>query len=92
MANLQVRNIDENLYESIRVLALNEKRSISQEVVYILERYLAIPRSFSTSPTDEFLKLAGSWEDDRDAEEIVSDIRNSRRNSDRLGKIHEIFD
>ena len=92
MANLQVRNIDENLYESIRVLASNEKRSISQEVVYILERYLAIPRSFTTCPTDEFLKLAGSWEDDRDAEEIVSDIRNSRRNSNRIEKLHEIFD
>jgi len=33
MATLQVRDIDDRLYESIRNLAASEKRSISQEVI-----------------------------------------------------------
>lgn len=92
MANLQVKDIDSRLYESIRELATNEKRSISQEVVYILQKYLSKPKEFDTNPTDEFLTLAGSWKDERDAEEIIADIRNSRKNSERFGKNNELFD
>ena len=36
-------------------------------------------RAFS----DEFAALAGSWEDDRSAEEIVREIEESRRSADR---------
>ena len=92
MANLQVRDIDDKLYESIRNLAQTEKRSISQEVVLILEKYLSSPLDFSRNPTDEFLGLAGSWEDDRSADEIVKDIRTGRRNSQRFGHTDELFD
>ncbi len=92
MANLQVKDIDDRLYESIKVLAINEKRSISQEVVYILQKYLSKPKDFDKNPTDEFLNLAGSWKDDRDAEEIVNEIRSSRRNSRRFGSNNELFD
>ena len=92
MANLQVRDIDDNLYESIRSLAISEKRSISQEVVLILEKYLSSPLDFKRNPTEEFLGLAGSWKDDRCAGEIVKDIRNSRRNSQRFGNANELFD
>ena len=92
MANLQVKDIDERLYNSIRVLAINEKRSISQEVVYILQKYLSKPKEFDLNPTDEFLKLAGSWKDERNVEEIIGDIRNSRRNSERFGRNNELFD
>jgi hypothetical protein len=66
MANLQVNDIDAKLYESIRELATNEKRSISQEVVYILQKYLSKPQEFDTNPTDEFLNLAGRIIDDMD--------------------------
>ena len=92
MENLQVRDIDDRLYESIRLLAKSDKRSISQEVVHILERYLSRPESFGRNPTDEFLKLAGSWEDERSADEIISEIRESRRNSARFEKNNELFD
>ena len=92
MANLQVKDIDDRLYESIRVLATNEKRSISQEVVYILQKYLSKPKEFDENPTDEFLNLAGSWKDERDAEEIIEEIRSSRRNSERFGRKNELFD
>ena len=92
MANLQIKDIDDRLYDSLRILASNEKRSISQEVVYILQKYLTQPKEFDVNPTDEFLKLAGSWKNERDAEEILDDIRNSRRNSERIGRNNELFD
>ena len=92
MANLQVRDIDEKLYESLRVRASKERRSISQEVVHILEKYLSLPRAFDINPTDEFLKLSGSWEDDRSAEDIVKSIRNGRTESTRFAQSNELFD
>ena len=92
MANLQVRDMDEKLYSSLRSLAKNEKRSISQEVIYILQKYLSTPKSFNQNPTDEFLQLAGSWDDNRNAEEIIKDINDNRKNSSRFGGDNELFD
>jgi plasmid stability protein len=92
MANLQVRDIDEKLYESLRTRAHQERRSISQEVIHILEKYLSLPTAYDQNPTDEFLKLAGSWEDNRTSEEIIADIRQNRKNSPRFSKSHELFD
>ena len=43
MAILQVRDIDNNLYESLKSRAKREKRSVSQEVIKIIEDYLAQP-------------------------------------------------
>ena len=92
MAILQVRDVDDRLYETLRTRAAQDKRSISQEVVHILEKYLSIPGAYDQNPTDEFLKLAGSWEDERSPEEIVSEIRKSRKNSSRFKSTHELFD
>ena len=92
MASLQVRDIDEKLYESLRVRASKERRSISQEVIHILEKYLSLPSAYDVNPTDEFLKLSGSWEDDRSAEDIVKSIRNGRTESTRFTKTNELFD
>ncbi len=92
MANLQVRDIDEKLYSSLRNLATNEKRSISQEVIYILQKYLSTPKSFDLNPTDDFLQLSGSWDDERNAEEIIKDIEDNRKNSARFGSNNELFD
>jgi plasmid stability protein len=92
MANLQVKDIDDKIYQSLRELAAREKRSISQEVVYIIQKYLSSPKSFDKNPTDEFLKLAGSWEDERNEETLVKEIRTARRNSRRYRNNHELFD
>ncbi len=92
MANLQVKDIDDRLYDSLRKLASSDKRSISQEVVYIIEKYLSLPDSFKHNPTDSFLELTGSWDDDRSADDIVDDIRNNRINSSRFGTANELFD
>jgi plasmid stability protein len=92
MANLQVRDIDDRLYEALRRMAAGKRRSISQEVIHILEKYLSSPERFETNPTEEFLKLAGSWVDDREAGEIARDIRQSRRSKRRFGADNELFD
>ena len=92
MANLQVKDIDEKLYAALRRLAADERRSISQQVAYILEKYLASKARFDRNPTEAFLALSGEWLDDREAEEILRDIRQSRTSKRRFGRDHGIFD
>ena len=92
MANLQVRDIEDRLYESLLERASREKRSISQEVILILQKYLSRPSAYDVNPTDEFLSLFGSWADDRNADEIIEDIRSSRRNSTRFTSSGDVLD
>ena len=92
MANLQVRDIDDRLYQSLRERASQDKRSISQEVVLILEKYLSDPNRFDANPTDEFLSLSGAWEDDRDADTIVQELRGSRSSARRFAGERSVFD
>ena len=92
MAILQVRDIDDRLYASLKELAQAENRSLSQEVISILEKYLSNPALFKNNPTREFLSLSTSWEDDRTADEIIADIKKNRRNSKRFGVEHVVFD
>jgi len=92
MATLQVRDIDDRLYESLRKRATREKRSISQEVVLILEKYLSRPDAYDVNPTDEFLSLSGAWNDEREADEIINEIRSGRTNSSRFSDDSRVFD
>ena len=92
MAILQVRDVDDRLYSSLKEIARRENRSLSQEVVSILEKYLSNPKGFSNNSTDEFLNLANSWTDIRSSEEIIRDIEEARTQSTRFGADHGIFD
>ena len=78
MAILQVRDIDDRLYEQLRTLSRCHRRSMSQEVTNILEEYLSNPDAWRINPTDEFLALSGSWEDERSAEEISAELHRER--------------
>ncbi len=78
MAVLQVRNMDDGLYKALGRRAVMDNRSISQEVVSIIEKHLSEPLSENFKTDDEALKLAGSWVDTRSAEEIASSIRDAR--------------
>ena len=91
MANLQVKDIDDRLYSLLREKARSENRSISQEVVTILEKYLANPRVYETNPAQEFLALTGSFKDSRPAEEIIKDIRSARTKNDRFSADKDVF-
>ena len=91
MAILQVRDIDDRIYEALKTISKQNKRSISQEVIHIIETYLSNPQLIKKNSTEEFLKLAGSWEDDRSADEIISEIRKGRSINRRFSKENGIF-
>ncbi|MCA1755280.1 MAG: antitoxin [Spirochaeta sp.] len=92
MAILQVRDIDDALYEQLKRVAQQHRRSVSQEVMYVLEEYLAAPDRPRTNATEEFLKLSGSWLDDRPAQDIARTLRQERRNSSRFTESSNVFD
>lgn len=83
MATLQVRSIDDQLYESLGRRAALENRSISQEVIAILKAYLSLPTNKYQDSTLRFLEMCGSWDDERDAESIARQIRHDRGKSNR---------
>lgn len=78
MAVLQVRNMSDELYGALGRRAAMDNRSISQEVIEIIQRHLASPRRASVAADEAALQLAGSWLDDRSAKEIAADIRKVR--------------
>ena len=86
MANLQIKNIDEDLYEEIKRAASAENRSVSQQVLTLIRDYLAKRNQVSKlkTPGQVLLELSGTWGDERSAEEIVQDMKKSRRNSKKL--------
>ncbi len=92
MAILQVRDIDDRVYEQLKRISSLNKRSISQQVIHIIETYLSEPDRIRKNSTEEFLNLSGSWGDDRQAEEIISDIKKSRTGNLRFGKANGVFD
>jgi plasmid stability protein len=92
MATLQVRDIDDRLYKTLKNAAKRQNRSISQEVVTMLQTHLNSVQKPVTNATLEFLALSGAWKDDRTAEEIVTDIRSSRVQSSRFGDKDGLFD
>ncbi len=92
MAILQVRDIEDSLYSELQALVKKEKRSLSQEVIQILENYISGKNRIGINPTEKFLELAGSWIDDRSSAEILSDIKKDRANSQRFGDDNALFD
>jgi plasmid stability protein len=92
MAILQVRDIDDRIYENLKRISQHNKRSISQEVIHIIEIYLSNPERLRVNSTEEFLKLSGSWIDDRSADIIINDIKKNRTKNTRFTKEHVIFD
>ena len=92
MPNLQVRDRDAQLYNWLCVNAKLANHSISQHVITILQEKAAAPQETPTTAVDAFLALNDSWGDDRSAEEIVSEIRNSRINTSARGNLNDLFD
>ena len=78
MAVLQVRSMDDELYGALGRRAAQENRSISQEVIEMVKRYLAAPRLVLAGADEAALSLAGSWDDPRSAAEIAANLRKAR--------------
>jgi plasmid stability protein len=92
MATLQVRDIDDRLYAFLKVSAKLQNRSISQEVITIIQDYLNSSRNATGNATLEFISMTGAWKDEKKAEEIIDDIKKGRNQSNRFGANNGIFD
>jgi plasmid stability protein len=77
MATLQVRNIDDNLYEALRRRAKEQNRSISQEVIRMLREHLGAGES-NRERRRRALSVAGQWLEPLTPEAIVADLRAER--------------
>jgi hypothetical protein len=88
MSNLQIKGIDEGLYQELKQLAADESRSVSQQVLFLIRRSLAERRRArkGNTPAQVLLTLAGSWEDDRSSEVIIEEIKKARRTSTRFSQ------
>jgi plasmid stability protein len=84
MANLQVRDMDDVLYEDLKRRARAQHRSLSQEVVHIIEDYLSRPLVDPRTQTSLFLELSGSWQGTESSQQILKSIRKARVNSKRF--------
>ncbi len=92
MANLQVKGIDDDLYRALKARADREHRSVSRQVIAIIEKHLATAGDDQRRGAADFLELAGSWEDERSAEEIAREIRKARRSKGRNKRMTDVFD
>jgi predicted CopG family antitoxin len=86
MANLQIKGVDDAIYEELKKLAAAENRSISQQTLFLIKDYLAKKQRVHTlkTPAQVLLELAGSWEGEETAEEIIANIKKVRKSSTRL--------
>jgi plasmid stability protein len=91
VATIELTNIDDHVYRALQARAAIDNRSISQEVEAILREFLAKRPYDPRKAAEAALELAGSWEDDRTAEEIIADIRNSRRSGHRESGLSDVF-
>lgn len=92
MATLQVRDLDDRLYSFLKASARLQNRSISQEVITMIEKYLNSPGNVVANSTLDFVAMSGAWKDERSADAIVGDIRAHRSPSRRFGADDGLFD
>lgn len=92
MANLQVKGMDDDLYEALRARANMDHRSISQEVVTIIQEFLSHSQPETGPAGDSLMSLAGSWEDERTLEKMAADIRAARQTGRRFEEVADVSD
>jgi plasmid stability protein len=85
MPSLTLRNIPEELLSALRTLSERERRSLNSELLVVMEAGIAAKaeRLEPLPPGAELQArlwedLCGAWEDERDADEIIEDIRSHR--------------
>jgi len=85
--NLTIRNIPDDVINKIRTLSQMEKRSLNNQILFVLERgveeevlhYFNIKRNISkNAQVNIWKRLSEEWQDDRTTDEIINDIYTSR--------------
>jgi plasmid stability protein len=77
MPAVTVKNLPSELLERLRQRALRDRRSLNQEILYLLEGSLADETTAhrqSAVQADAWTALAGRWQSDRTAEEERQEI------------------
>lgn len=92
MASMTLKNIPDSLLDRLRARAAADRRSVTQEMIHLLERSLdAVPEADRDALTaahaqaEAWARLAGRWESDQSVEVEVRDIlaaRTAGRNVD----------
>jgi plasmid stability protein len=87
VANLQIKNMDDDFYKKIKALADAENRSVSQQVIFLVKDYLLKRQNISKikTPAQILLDISGSWDENVEADEIIERIKSQRTNSEKLG-------
>jgi plasmid stability protein len=84
MASLTLKNIPEPVLERLRERAASDRRSLTQEILFLLEEALARPAGRATleerarSQARAWSALAGRWRSDREPAEEIDEILASR--------------
>lgn len=91
MATLQVKSIDNKLYEALKQKAKLDHRSISQEVITIILDSLSQPVKNAEQATYDFLKLSGAWAGSESATKILDEIRRGRKRLPNLKSLSDVF-
>ena len=88
MANLQIKGIEDNLYKKIKEIAASENRPVSQQILFLIKEYISRRGAIRSikPPAQVLLELSGSWEDNRGADKIISEIKSGRKNSKKFKK------
>jgi plasmid stability protein len=92
MANLQVKDIDDNLYTALKTRAKNKHRSLSQEVIRLIEEYLNQPDDTRIDSTRQFLTLSWASEKDESADDLIAQIKRDRKESAKFKRQKNVFD
>lgn len=86
MASLTLKNIPDSLLERLRARAAEDRRSVTQEMIHLLERSLeAAPEqthrdalAAARAQAEAWSRLAGRWESDQSVEDEVRGILAAR--------------
>lgn len=88
MSSLTLKNVPDLLLEALRQCAEEDRRSLTQEILYLLEQavlerrrprqdeYLSV--ADVQRQCDDWLRVAGRWKSDRSAAEEIAEIYASR--------------
>jgi len=84
MASLTLKNVPDKLLKELRKAADEDRRSLSQEVLHLLEEMLdqradKTPSAKVQAQLEAWRKLAGKWQSDLSPQEEARQLRQSRR-------------
>lgn len=92
MANLQVKDINDQLYQALKLKAKRKRRSVSQEVIRIIEEYLNQPDDQKSNATDQFLSLSWQSDENESADDLIKSMRKDRVESKKYSGQKNVFD